>query len=440
MYDLSEELEAFFSEHVKLSQQKIDELYEKKNYNIDRLERGLEKYNDENSTNYTLEESYVQGSVGMETVTQNEENDYDIDVGILIDEEDIGDIGSDKVKNVILNAFELINANFVTPPKKITNCIRFTYEAGYQIDFAVYREVTNAEHAGSEWRERNPEAIQGWFDLQKIFKGDNLPVVIQLIKMFNKSRSSWSMPGGLVTTILVEESLATDYDRIDKQLYYTIENMVNRLIRDEDVKSPVFPYKSILYNNKDKRKVEVFKKRLESYLEKLEVLTDYDCSRLNAIEAWQSFFNHTYWDELQSEEEQNVYDSVKAVATHEEYIHHEYPLRLRYDLEIGANIDIDGFRRKTLKEIINRFIKIPKGKTIEFHIVDTNTPPPYDIYWKVRNVGPEAYRQDMIRGQIINKNEKKFTETSTFRGPHYVECYIVKDGVCVAKKRLDVPI
>lgn len=440
MYDLSEELDTFFSEHVELSSDKIDELFEKKDFNIDRLERGLDKYNEENNMNYSLKESYVQGSVGMGTVTQNEENDYDIDVGILIDEEDIDDIGSGKIKNVVLNAFEQINANFSTPPEKLTNCIRFTYKDGYQIDFAVYREVTNAEHAGSEWRERSPEAIQGWFDLSKLIAGEDLPQVIQFLKMFNKSRSSWMMPGGLVTTILVEENIAHTYDRIDKVLYYTIKRIVDRLQTNQEVYSPVYPYKSILYNDKDKRKIENLKKRLENLLDKLNVLNDYDCTRLKAIEAWQSFFNHTYWDELQSEEEQNVYDSARKVSTNEEYIHHMYPLRLRYDLEIGANVDIDGFRRKSLKEIISRFINIPKGKIIEFSLVSTNTPQPYDVFWKVRNVGPEAYSRGMIRGQIINKNETNFTETSNFKGPHYVECYIVKDGVCVAKKRLDVPI
>ena len=31
-------------------------------------------------------------------------------------------------------------------------------------------------------------------------------------------------------------------------------------------------------------------------------------------------------------------------------------------------------------------------------------------------------------------------EESTFGGEHYVECYIVKNGVCVAKDKINVPI
>lgn len=440
MYDLSDELMTFYNNHVKLPQNKIDELFEKKDINIERLKSGLSKYNEENNTDYHLEETYVQGSVGMHTVTQSEEDDYDIDVGILINEEKIDEIGSGKIKNVILNAFEKIDVSFNTPPERLTNCIRFTYASGYQIDFAVYRNAENPEHAGSEWRERNPEAIQGWFDLQKLLKGEYLPIIIQLLKMFNNSRNGWKMPGGLITTILVEESLATGYTRIDEILYYTLKNIIDRLNKDEDVKSPVFPYKSILYNEKDRNKIEVFKNRLISYLEKLEALTKLDCSRLEALEAWGKFFNHTYWDKLYSEEEQNKYGSEKEASSKEEYIHEKYPVTLKYAVKIDANVGMDGFRNTPLQDFINRFSHIPKSKTIDFYLINTDTPKPYDVYWKVRNVGPEAYKRDMIRGQIINKNMTRFTETSTFKGPHFVECYIIKDGICVAKTRLDVPI
>lgn len=441
MYDLSEELDTFFSEHVELSPDKIDELFEKKDFNIDRLERGLDKYNDENSTNYSLEDSYVQGSVGMGTVTQNEENDYDIDVGILIDEENIDDIGSGKIKNVVLNAFEQINANFSTPPEKLTNCIRFTYKDGYQIDFAVYREVTNAEHAGSEWRERSPEAIQGWFDLSKLIAGEKLPQVIQLFKMFNKSRSSWMMPGGLITTILVEENIAHTYNRTDEVLYYTIKRMVDRLQNNQEVYSPVRPHKSILYNDKDKRKIKNLKNRLENHFDKLSVLNDYDCTRLKAIEAWQSLFNHAYWDKLYSKEEQKVHDGGKAKNYSEEYIEELFPINLKYYLKINANIEkVDGFRKKTLREFLRITRFIPKNKQLQFFIQSIDVPEPYDIHWKVRNVGKVAYDKNQIRGKINKTNSETHIENSTFKGPHFVECFIVKDGICVARDRINVPI
>ena len=59
------------------------------------------------------------------------------------------------------------------------------------------------------------------------------------------------------------------------------------------------------------------------------------------------------------------------------------------------------------------------------------------IYWKVRNVGYEAIRRNCIRGQI-KKGIDYLNESTNFYGPHYVECYIIKDGICVARDKISV--
>ncbi|MER7908129.1 nucleotidyltransferase, partial [Streptomyces sp. NPDC095614] len=63
----------------------------------------------------------------------------------------------------------------------------------------------------------------------------------------------------------------------------------------------------------------------------------------------------------------------------------------------------------------------------------------YSIYWKTRNRGTEAVARKKQRGEIVKGTSQKVEPTS-FNGPHYVECYIVSNGVCVAKDRIDVPI
>ena len=59
----------------------------------------------------------------------------------------------------------------------------------------------------------------------------------------------------------------------------------------------------------------------------------------------------------------------------------------------------------------------------------------------MRNVGEIAHIENQIRGQIkSDSNKVKHHESTRFSGPHFVECYIVKDGKCVARDRIDVPI
>ena len=72
-------------------------------------------------------------------------------------------------------------------------------------------------------------------------------------------------------------------------------------------------------------------------------------------------------------------------------------------------------------------------------MVYTDCPKPYTVLWKVKNVGPEAERRDQIRGRIRERGTA-VEEPTSFFGNHYIECYIVKSGVCVAKRRIDIPI
>lgn len=62
--------------------------------------------------------------------------------------------------------------------------------------------------------------------------------------------------------------------------------------------------------------------------------------------------------------------------------------------------------------------------------------------WKVLNRGAEAERRNKIRGQIIGSNRpnESLHEYTQFRGDHLVECYIVKDGIVVARDLIEVPI
>ena len=46
----------------------------------------------------------------------------------------------------------------------------------------------------------------------------------------------------------------------------------------------------------------------------------------------------------------------------------------------------------------------------------------------------------MIRGQINITDIATQEEHTDFRENYYVEAYIIKDGICIAKERIEVPI
>jgi len=124
----------------------------------------------------------------------------------------------------------------------------------------------------------------------------------------------------------------------------------------------------------------------------------------------------------------------------EQFIEKMLPVDIRYSLQLECRVTQDGWRDFFLRAFVRDRGILRRNKSLDFFIDSTNCPEPYSIYWKVRNVGRVAEEKDQIRGQIRCTNSTHQKEHTDFQGEHYVECYLVKNGVCMAKDRIDVPI
>jgi hypothetical protein len=82
---------------------------------------------------------------------------------------------------------------------------------------------------------------------------------------------------------------------------------------------------------------------------------------------------------------------------------------------------------------------VPLDCELEFYLENVPASSPYKVFWKVKNNGKEAIKNNQIRGQILDGGiASTWIEHSSFPGNHFVECYIIKDGICVAKDKIDV--
>jgi len=452
MYDLQSKFNTFYKNHVVLPKSEKNSLFTKKNININRLKDGLIEYNEEKGTDYKLaEEPIVQGSVAMSTVIQNDSNDYDIDVAIVFEKDNLPS-GTTATKNMVVNALKKKTKQFKVEPEAKTNCVRIVYAEGYHIDFAIYRRYKNGEdyiyeHCGSEWRERDPRSLTQWFLDQNKEKEYNLREVVRLLKMFSKSRDGWrNMPGGLIQSVLVDEQFQS-YDRIDERFYYTVNSIKDRLAYNKEVYNPTDPNKSLKLVSKDSTKMDNLYNRLKDKLSKLDVLFTSSCTYNQAIEAWEEFFNHDYWTDQKEENRSSVAksfalseaDELYNYRETEEFIQNKFPVKTQYQLDLECKVtknkkDI-GWLQLMLRQ---RKILLP-GYDLEF-MAFTNVPSPFKVFWKVKNRGRVAKMEDSVRGQIVQTDSLKHSESTSFKGDHYVECYIVKNGICVAKQRIAVPI
>ena len=141
MYDLSSEFKKFYDNEVVLPAAEKTKLREKKKLNVDRLIAGLDEYNKENNKSYEVLETREQGSVAMSTVTQNDSNDYDIDVAIIFDKDNISGVGHREIKNIIVDALKRKCTNFKKDPEALKNCVRIEYKDGYHVRRLLQREI-----------------------------------------------------------------------------------------------------------------------------------------------------------------------------------------------------------------------------------------------------------------------------------------------------------
>lgn len=452
MYDLSSKFNTFYTSYVVLSQDEQNNLHNKKDLNIQRLKDGLKEYNIENNTSYTIAETCVQGSMAMSTVVQNEDGDYDIDVAVVFDKSVLGDKGAQATRNLVANALKRKTKQFNAEPEVKTSCVRIKYEDGYHIDFAVYRRHYDSEnecwiyeHAGSDWSVRELKGLTEWFKSQNNDSDGKLRKVIRLSKMFCKSRKSWkNMPSGLLQTVLCDEKLQQSYERIDELFYYTMQEIVNRLETSTSVEAPVDDGRDLTPRDIDCKRMTNWKNRLKSKLEDLKVLFSDECTKDDAIQAWYGFFNHDYWGGQVTVEKSyaiaSVPKSVFSFFDGEQYIEEMYPMQLVYKCDVSCKVSGDGWRLKPIGEFLSIWRHyLPHNFEIRCEMEYTNCPWPYKILWKVKNVGPGAERKNIIRGEIKERG-RTIVEHTSFFGNHYIECYIVKDGLCVARKRIEIPI
>lgn len=349
------------------------------------------------------------------------------------------------------NALKRKMGQFAAEPLVKTSCVRMEYSNGYHVDFAIFKRSKiyleneyTYEHAGAKWSTRHIKALEEWFNTETSKTNDNLRKIVRLSKMFCKSRKTWkNMPSGLIQTVLCDEAITNDYSRTDELFYYTMKKIVDRLNVNLEVNAPVDNERKLVIRDIDYTRVQNWKNRLENELTKLDVLFNPDCTFAEAVDAWGLFFNHSYWKELNMHETRKSLreDTQEVFNNTEEHIEDKYLVNEYYDVSINCKISGNGIRPMPIEKYLDSYFAkfIPHNFSVTCKIDHADCPPFDKVLWKVLNVGKESVKRNDIRGQILDRGEK-ITENTIFRGQHYIECYLIKNDICIAIGHVDIPI
>lgn len=312
MFNCSKELTSYHNDEVTLPQTERTEMRDRRNSNRDRVKKGLK-----DNGRPAPEEFVSQGSYAMKTMVQHKAKDYDIDDGVYFAKDDLGAKTSLQARQMVRDAVD--DGKFNTPPEVRKNCVRVYYEKGYHVDLPVYRRVEEYDSIGnviylyelaaSDWRRSDARDVTAWFDEENQTKspdtnnGRQLRRITRFIKKFSQSRDGWKgkIGSGFMITKLVTEKFVANINREDSSLYDTMKAIRDRLESDLVVNHPVTPDSTITSGDADP-KAKFLKEKLSEALSDLDILFASDCTRKQAMKAWDKVFNTTYFtDKLEKE-------------------------------------------------------------------------------------------------------------------------------------------
>lgn len=389
-----------------------------------------------------------QGSFAHRTII-NPVKGHEYDADVLLP---IGEQPGWEPKDYVNEVYALFNRNATYSGKvsRRSRCVVVDYADPFHVDVVPYVErfgstyITNRNT--NQWELTNPEGFNEWLDTQNRLANGHLIPVIRLMKYLRDYKETFSAKSVILTTLLgnaVSEARMWGDSTYCCDLPTALVQIVNDL--DEYLQGysfmPTIADPSCPTENFNHRWNEAeytnFRARINGYAKTITDAFD-ETDKDTSIKLWRSVFGDDFKKTVSLTK---VLEASRSAAVNdpEQDLQRDFniPVAPRYKVRLTGRVQKKpGFRHYSLPSQMN---VVGKSRWIVFSVEDCTAPAPYDVYWKVRNSGDEAIQADALRGQIF-KGTMTHRESTLYRGSHYVDIYIVKDGYCVAHDRQRVVV
>lgn len=304
----------------------------------------------------------------------------------------------------------------------------------YDEDHKSYFKYPDTYDGGS-WKVTKPRqeiaAMKDFVDQ----KNKNLRRLCKMARAW-KNKHGVVMGGLLIDTLAYNFLNSTSFYDDKSYMYYDsmnrdfFEYLMNQPDQDH--------YKALGSGQNVKVKKKFQKKAKLAYELCVKAIEERNPDSIN--DKWKAVFGRPF-PVKQCQVNEAVNKAFRTWDDTEEFIEDKYPIDIRYYLKIDCEVSQKGFRENALRYMLINRIPLLANKKLLFEVVDIDVPEPDSIVWKVLNRGEVAQRKNQVRGQLVlDDGNMRKVEHTLFRGAHLVECYAIKDGVVVAKDRIDVPI
>jgi hypothetical protein len=436
----------FLENTVNLNQTRIDKL----NDSVDAITDYLEAHAE---LGPIFIEIIPQGSFAHRTIIKPVgRKEFDADILLHISEQAHWE-PADYVEN-LYQAFR-DSGTYKAMVRRRTRCVLVNYADDFHVDVVPYlvrddgHWITNRSE--NVFEPTNPAGFTEWLDEQDATANRHLVEAIRILK-YLRDTGQLGIRSVILTLLVaerVDETLLLGDPDHYADLPTALVNIVEALndylqanVMMPPLIDPTCPAQT--FNHRwSEEGYTAFRDRIQAYAEKMREAFD-ETSAETSLGLWQELFGLGFCKAATVPAKR--YLTAAGVEPRDQEQSLPYPIRQTpYRVRISARVTTTnkrsarrGFRRNYSLSQTGGWV--PKGCDLHFKAL-TNVTGDYQLFWKIKNEGEEAAKADQLRGQIqAGTPGQEHFEQTLYRGNHYVECYIVQNGICIAQNHRRVTI
>lgn len=447
--------DAFLKNRVNLNQTRVDQANGAYDTLTSFLANALE-------TKLHVVDTSKQGSLRQGTIIKPRTNETEFDVDLLVRMETVPDWEPTDYLNAIKSAFEHSDRyKGLVDTRGKHRCITIDYATNdFHVDVVPSIEgdgqcyVMNRD--SNQFEVTDGDGYAKWFQGRAAIAGGmSLVRVVRLCK-YLRDEHEWPVKSVLLTTLLGLQVRNEDTADVFPDIPTSVVRLLTRLdswlqaqAGMPDVANPALPAETFT-RHWEPQVFDDFRKNIHD-LAAVVTAAYNEADSETSVGLWQDAFSEAF---AILDEDLEGGDSLATTTLALSTYSHAQPVEAipvaGVDLSFRVHVDAWVYSLKGTKLFrgINSGTPILSGRSMRFR-ARTNAPEPYDVRWQVVNTGPHAaskgaLRGDFYTGKLPNKKpapKMEHWERTEYTGVHWVECFILKGDVCVARSgRFLIPI
>jgi hypothetical protein len=436
-----DEFDSFLENVVNLSPGRLARLEER----VATIEKVLRNADDEN---LVVVDARPQGSLAQKTIINPKDEKRGFDADLLVECENRFETPKALLKTV--KDILLANQRYADKIEPGHRCVTVQYAGEFHLDvvpcvrhngqlYIANKDgdwpLSFGEKVGT-WEATDPDGLSAWIGERDDHANGFLIPTIRLCKFLRDYKGRPKIKSVILTRLLADRIFrrqSAEFTDLPTTLVLVLEDLV-AWCDTQPVAPTLYEPTCGAELRLDDTNWDAFCTQIRSLAKRSREAYDAD-SQEATLARWRDLFGKRF----PAPADRQITATTLDEGEQDLFLDYEIPTEVTGLVTLETEVRKDGVNLGT----IYANTPLEKGLDLYFRVASTTVPRPYDIYWKVKNSGREAMAAKALRGEINKAQDGPLPskkESTAYTGSHYVEVYLVKDGVCVATTRHAVEI